>query len=90
MLHFIPSHFFTHKMYLKYFTSMNTKYIIYLPTHPAPQNAGQYFELPGSGQGLSSQPEAYEHDGRVQILQCSRFQFRHPALRGEIRWCITK
>ncbi len=30
-----------------------------------PQNAGQYFELPGSGQGLSSQPEAYEHDGRV-------------------------
>ncbi|EFI3603082.1 hypothetical protein GY502_004845 [Escherichia coli] len=26
--------------------------------HPAPQNAGQYFELPGSGQGLSSQPEA--------------------------------
>ncbi len=32
-------------------------------THPAPQNAGQYFELPSSGQGLSSQPEAYEHDG---------------------------
>ncbi|EFO0322376.1 hypothetical protein D0683_13435 [Escherichia albertii] len=63
MLHFIPSHFFTHKMYLKYFTIMNIKYIIYLPTHPAPQNAGQYFELPGSGQGLSSQPEAYEHDG---------------------------
>ncbi|EFB9346611.1 hypothetical protein D9H56_06460 [Escherichia coli] len=71
MLHFIPSHFFTHKMYLKYFTSMNTKYIIYLPTHPAPQNAGQYFELPGSGKGLSSQPEAYEHDGGIQILQCS-------------------
>lgn len=54
-------------MYLKYFTMMNTKYIIYLPTHPAPQNAGQYFELPGSGQGLSSQPEAYEHDGGVQL-----------------------
>ena len=50
---------------------MNIKYIIYLPTHPAPQNAGQYFELPGSGQGLSSQPEAYEHDGGIQILQCS-------------------
>nr|DAL91969.1 MAG TPA: hypothetical protein [Caudoviricetes sp.] len=30
-------------------------FIVY---HPAPQNAGQYFELPGSGQGLSSQPEA--------------------------------
>ena len=58
-------------MYLKYFTMMNTKYITYLPTHPAPQNAGQYFELPGSGQGLSSQPEAYEHDGGIQILQCS-------------------
>ncbi|RZW53688.1 hypothetical protein EXX74_05950 [Escherichia coli] len=71
MLHFIPSHFFIHKMYLKYFTMMNTKYIIHLPTHPAPQNAGQYFELPGSGQGLSSQPEAYEHDGGIQILQCS-------------------
>ncbi|EFC4056887.1 hypothetical protein F0413_14030 [Shigella flexneri] len=71
MLHFIPSHFFIHKMYLKYFTMMNIKYIIYLPTHPAPQNAGQYFELPGSGQGLSSQPEAYEHDGGIQILQCS-------------------
>ncbi|PRT60534.1 hypothetical protein C6086_10740 [Escherichia coli] len=71
MLHFIPSHFFIHKMYLKYFTMMNTKHIIYLPTHPAPQNAGQYFELPGSGQGLSSQPEAYEHDGGIQILQCS-------------------
>ncbi|RNJ15485.1 hypothetical protein EFV04_11125 [Escherichia coli] len=71
MLHFIPSHFFIHKMYLKYLTMMNTKYIIYLPTHPAPQNAGQYFELPGSGQGLSSQPEAYEHDGGIQILQCS-------------------
>ncbi|HAH3755861.1 TPA: hypothetical protein GE038_22600 [Escherichia coli] len=71
MLHFIPSHFFIHKMYLKYFTMMSTKYIIYLPTHPAPQNAGQYFELPGSGQGLSSQPEAYEHDGGIQILQCS-------------------
>ncbi|EFD5069235.1 hypothetical protein F0309_13325 [Escherichia coli] len=71
MLHFIPSHFFTHKMYLKYLTTMNIKYIICLPTHPAPQNAGQYFELPGSGQGLSSQPEAYEHDGGIQILQCS-------------------
>ncbi|TJK73920.1 hypothetical protein C9083_25415 [Escherichia coli] len=34
-----------------------------IPTHPAPQNAGQYFELPSSGQGVSSQPEAYEHDG---------------------------
>ncbi|EEV6350447.1 hypothetical protein EIP83_12650 [Escherichia coli] len=71
MLHFIPSHFFIHKMYLKYLAMMNTKYIICLPTHPAPQNAGQYFELPGSGQGLSSQPEAYEHDGGIQILQCS-------------------
>ncbi|MDN0436755.1 hypothetical protein EXX46_10675 [Escherichia coli] len=71
MLHFIPSHFFIHKMYLKYFTMMNAKYTIYLPTHPAPQNAGQYFELPGSGQGLSSQPEAHEHDGGIQILQCS-------------------
>ena len=43
----------------------------FIPTHPTPQNAGQYFELPGSGQGLSSQPEAYEHDGGIQILQCS-------------------
>ncbi|ASZ44434.1 hypothetical protein CLD27_07020 [Escherichia coli] len=49
-------------MYQKYFTLMNSRYII-SPTHPAPQNARQYFELPGSGQGLSSQPEAYEHDG---------------------------
>lgn len=36
----------------------NSCYIDTMPTHPAPQNAGQYFELPGSGQGLSSQPEA--------------------------------
>ncbi|EFN4421439.1 hypothetical protein FQJ51_22935 [Escherichia coli] len=35
----------------------------YFINHPAPQNAGQYLELPGSGKGLSSQPEAYEHDG---------------------------
>ncbi|MCV6037745.1 hypothetical protein OFP00_32195, partial [Escherichia coli] len=37
----------------------NERKVHYMPaTHPAPQNAGQYFELPGSGQGLSSQPEA--------------------------------
>ncbi|EFO3750094.1 hypothetical protein EJ879_25805 [Shigella sonnei] len=49
----------------------NSCYLNGIPTHPTPQNAGQYFELPGSGQGLSSQPEAYEHDGGIQILQCS-------------------
>ncbi|OTB89993.1 hypothetical protein AW115_19065 [Escherichia coli] len=45
--------------------SLTTKLniLIFITTHPASQNAGQYFELPGSGQGLSSQPEAYEHDG---------------------------
>ncbi|EFI3656471.1 hypothetical protein GY517_003565 [Escherichia coli] len=36
----------------------NSCYLNNIPTHPAPQNAGQYFELPGSDQGLSSQPEA--------------------------------
>ncbi|APH97337.1 hypothetical protein AW111_26500 [Escherichia coli] len=61
--------FFCPKQQLK---TVDTKTVFYCrlhtpTTHPAPQNAGQYFELPSSGQGVSSQPEAYEHDGRVQL-----------------------
>ena len=57
--------------------------LLFIPTHPAPQNAGQYFELPGSGQGLSSQPEAYEHDGGNTLYNSAAgFCSAPPALRG--------
>ncbi|GDO96338.1 hypothetical protein BvCmsNSNP012_00995 [Escherichia coli] len=62
--------------------SITLKVHPYFTTHPAPQNAGQYFELPGSGQGLSSQPEAYEHDGRGQFNYAAGFCSATPALRG--------
>ncbi|EDT8874391.1 hypothetical protein AAM31_004408 [Salmonella enterica subsp. enterica] len=52
------------------------------PTHPAPQNAGQYFELPGCGQGVSSQPEAYEHDGRVFFLTMQQVYVPLPRVKG--------
>lgn len=58
-------------------------FMMHSPTHPAPQNARQYLELPGSGQGLSSQPEAYEHDGGNALYNSAAgFCSATPALRG--------
>ncbi|EFC2077504.1 hypothetical protein E5N38_25185 [Escherichia coli] len=53
--------FYLKNIYIQLDGKTKYSYIYYNP--PASQNAGKYFELPGSGQGLSSQPEAYEHDG---------------------------
>ncbi|EFN5988542.1 hypothetical protein FV131_24740 [Escherichia coli] len=66
------------------FTQLNSSGIVHSSTHPAPQNARQYFELPGSGQGLSSQPEAYEHDGGNTLYNSAAgFLFRYPGVKGK-------
>ena len=56
----------------------------HIQTTPHRRTAGQYLELSSHWTGLSSQPEAYEHDGSCWLIQSAVDKtFRHPALRGK-------